>query len=200
MNILKAGFRIKQAIGLTGYSVKEFCEKTERSRVTTALWIAGRGGLIKDKSLETLCNDLKKCFVYCPINWLKCGKGPSPTLFLESTSEHTEYNLKLDYLKINSDDTMFHLSKYDTGNYFECNGENFYAIASSENIANLSKMLQSLLLISSKNSQENLGFLMGYCKESSTVVLSTLDNKTLCIDASNIDKIGIVTVFIKKLG
>ena len=197
MNILEVGFRIKQAIGLTGYNVKEFCEKTERSRVTTALWISGRGGLIKDKSLEDLCGDLKKCFVSCTINWLKYEKGHSPTLLLKNPSDHSENELKLTHLNINVDNLLFYLTRYDADIYFDHNDEKFYAIACSVSLSNIDKPSSSLLLTLTEN-EGILGNLIGYSKNSNTLVLSTLNNEVICVDRSKIKKIGKVSMYIKK--
>lgn len=197
MNILEVGFRIKQAIGLTGYNVKEFCEKTERSRVTTALWISGRGGLIKDKSLEDLCSDLKKCSVSCNINWLKHEKGPSPALFLKNSSEHSKKKPMLTHLNTEIDSILFYLKKYDTNIYFDHNSEDFYAIAYSRSLSIIDKPSQSLQLALTER-EGILGNFIGYSKNNNTLVLSTLNNEITCIDRSKIKKIGEVSMYIKK--
>lgn len=197
MNILEVGFRIKQGIGLTGYNVKEFCERTNRSRVTTALWIAGHGGLIKDKSLEELCSDLKKCAVSCSTRWLKYGEGTPPTLCVREPVEYSAPELRLNNLNIHVDDLLLHLKKCDSDNYFEFNDEHFYAIATYSHL-NKVKSSNAVLLLILSDQRGMIGRVGGLCTDTDTLVLFTLDNAVVCINKQDIQKIGKVSVYLRK--
>lgn len=198
MNTIEAGFRIKQAIGLTGYNVKEFCEKTNRSRVTTALWISGRGGLIKDQSLEDLCNDLKKCNVSCHLNWIKFGTDTPPTIFKKNTTDESTSPLELKLLNINIDSMLGHLKKYDSDNYFDENDEKYYAIASIINKDTIERFKNNIVVILTTNKECHIGMLIGNCKTSNTVVINELTNKIYCINKDEISKLGRLVFYINK--
>lgn len=198
MNILEVGFRIKQSIGLTGYNVKEFCEKTERSRVTTALWISGRGGLIKDKSLEELCFDLKKCYVQCTSNWLKYGTGASPALIPTESSTYIENNSRLYKLNINVDEILLHLKKNDTDSYFEVNNQYFYAIAEVQDLIHLIKKTSNTLILLAAKNEDLIGYIEGHCSDTNTLVFRSLRGPIRCLSCPLIKKIGKVTTYINK--
>lgn len=199
MNIVETGFRIKQAIGLTGYSVKDFCEKTNRSRSTTALWIAGRGGIIKDNSLDDLCIDLKKCSVYCDTYWLKHGKGSPPTLYLKSSINPKQAKLELNNLKLNLEDLCSYLEKFDDSYFFDVNNNNFYLIGEYVDTKHISSILENIfVVINNTDDIIHVGYTRGYCETTNQLVISTENKKFVCIEKSKIKQLGKVKVFIKK--
>lgn len=197
MNILELGFRIKQAIGLTGYSVKEFCSRTNRSRVTTAIWIAGRGGMIKDSSLIELCMDLKKCNVLCDINWIKFGIGTAPTLIPESQIP-PKITTTLNTLDINLVEVEEILKSLDNNKYFTFSNKKYIVIGAKTSLDNLSKSSNHTITILTKTHENITGLLTGFCKTTNTLVVTDFTNKLRCIATNNIDKAGYIVFLLNK--
>lgn len=198
MNILEIGFRIKQAIGLTGYNVKDFCERTNRSRVTTAIWIAGRGGVIKESSLFELCLDLQKCNVQCDINWLKTGIGPSPTLISSATNNQNIKSTK-NTLDINFNELTHVLDTLDNKHYFKFSDKKQFIIGFSISPQSLIKLLNQIVIILTMQDECITGTLTGFCKKSSTVVITTFNNKIHCVELKDIKKSGQITLLLNQL-
>ncbi len=196
MNVMQVGFRIKQAIGLTGFNVKEFCEKTNRSRVTTALWISGRGGIMKHSSLEELCYDLRTCGVICNIEWLMTEAGEPPTLMTVQQAEKKQKN-NLMHLHYDHNELELYLSRFNSNEYADYKDSKYYIIYFKSDLNNLPKSKIPLFFIST--AQENIwGIYEGYCKTSNTCVLRTLENKLHCIKASKINCAGKIVTMISQ--
>lgn len=195
MNVLELGFRIKQAIGLTGYNVKEFCERTGRSRVTTALWISGRGGIIKDSSLTDLCFDLKTCSVTCNPDWLKTGNGAPPILISHLNINETKEDLN--FLELNFDEIKDIIYKLDSNKYFKYENKKYLIIGLTFPLNELAKNYNKNVCIILKNEMV-VGFSQAYCNKSNTLVINSLENETRCINANEIEKIGGMVFLLNK--
>ena len=103
------GLRIKQAIGLSGLSVSEFCNKVGQSRATLASWINGKNVNIKEKSIDVLCSDLAKVNIACSSDWIIQGIGSTPSIINSEKSDSNTIeciydNYKVVFSEINMDD------------------------------------------------------------------------------------------------
>lgn len=197
MDIVATGFRIKQAIGLTGYNVKDFCERTHRSRVTTALWIAGRGGAIKEANMEELCVDLLSCNVVCDKDWLYSGKGPSPVLHDHDRPDSSTLDEKsfLQYFEKN----MFTFTKKHKGDQIiECNTKQYYSVSIKENLEKIKVQTNNYFSINLKKNSSHLCKLIADCSESGHLVIHDFDDKIKCIPKESIHSIGKVLIYILK--
>ena len=197
MNVLDTGFRIKQAIGLTGYNVKEFCEKTSRSRVTTALWISGRGGLIKNKSLEDLCEDLKKCSVICSVEWLQNGLGYSPHI-INTPSGKNKSITEIQNISSNLENIYSYFKNAINEKCFDFNCDEFFVVAEFNNVEELTKTQGYLIFIQGIDKRPYLGTFIDHCLLSKTIILKSFKQTHLCIPTNNIEKIGLIKTLILK--
>lgn len=199
MDVIGAGFRIKQAIGFTGYNVKEFCEKVNRSRVTTALWITGRGGIIKENNLDDLCHDLLKCNVLCNTRWILEGKGKSPTL-IGTDNKDIENNKNLTLrLNYNLDEITKLLSYLPQSNLFEVNTEERFVIALKITDTAVKSLKSELCLIQLLNRKKFiLGIIEGICKESKHLIIRQMDKSFSSIDMQQVKQIGKVILMLAK--
>lgn len=195
--IMHIGFRIKQAIGLTGYNVKEFCEHTGRSRITTTLWINSRGGVIKDQSLEELCLHLRQCGVFCCIKWLKWGTGASPQLILEKEDNVVLPPIKFETLQLNYEQIFLLLSQLDNDYYFEYTNSKFLLIAASISPTIISKYHARPIIVHTLN-EVVIGTLSHFCKKSETLIVNTFENATQCISIGHIQKMGAILFLMDK--
>ena len=71
------GFRIKQAIGMTGYSMREFSRISNISRGTLSNWMYTKKS-ISEKSVHRLKSELEKLNVIIDIEWIKDSSGAPP--------------------------------------------------------------------------------------------------------------------------
>jgi hypothetical protein len=80
INILEVSNRLRQSIGLTGYTITEFCSITSAPDVLTKLLVQGKAALKYYNNLDQIISFLEDANVAVTAHWIQYGSGSSPRL------------------------------------------------------------------------------------------------------------------------
>ena len=193
MQIMDIGFRIKQAIGLTGYSVSVFCEKTGISRSYIGLLISGRAGFPKIDYIESIAIDLKLFNVICSANWIMNGTETSPRLSGSSESELKNEIPDKENQNQNQKNTIVEnfLKKTDDSKTFDIKTTEYYMIFERKDIEDIidQNNFKNIYIESKSNKIKGVFDILGFCSESEILILK-LKSKYICVNIKDINFSG----------